>query len=110
MPPDLPVPLPPEAQPVRPGKRALSLKRIWLARALALLVDGVQIVLLPFVMGGAISPIDDVLDVVVAIVLVALLGWHWAFIPAFVTELFPMIDLAPTWTLAVFVATRDRRK
>ena len=86
-----------------------SRRRIWLARAIALAADAVQIVLLPLVMGGAISPVDDILDVAMAIVMIGLLGWHWAFVPAFLAELFPMIDLAPTWTLAVFVATRGRR-
>jgi hypothetical protein len=86
-----------------------SRRRIWLARAIALAADAVQIVLLPFVMGGAMSPVDDILDVGVAIVMIGLLGWHWAFVPAFIAELFPMFDLAPTWTLAVFIATRGPR-
>jgi hypothetical protein len=39
--------------------------------------------------------------------MVALVGWHWAFLPAFALELVPAVDLAPTWTLAVFIATRN---
>jgi hypothetical protein len=44
----------------------------------------------------------------VAAVLVALVGWHWAFLPSFVAELVPGLDLVPTWTVAVWLATRGR--
>jgi hypothetical protein len=35
-----------------------------------------------------------------------LLGWHWAFLPSFVAKVVPDVDLVPTWTVAVLVATR----
>jgi hypothetical protein len=41
-------------------------------------------------------------------ILTLLVGWHWAFLPAFLVELAPGIDLVPSWTLAVFFATRQR--
>ncbi len=41
------------------------------------------------------------LDFAVAAVLVRLLGWHWEFLPAFLAELVPGVDLVPLWTLAV---------
>jgi len=50
---------------------------------------------------GALSPADDVLDIAVAAVLVRLLGWHWEFLPAFLAELVPGVDLVPFWTIAV---------
>jgi hypothetical protein len=50
---------------------------------------------------GAFSPAEDVLDVVVAALLVHLVGWHWEFLPAFAAELVPGVDLVPFWTLAV---------
>jgi hypothetical protein len=37
-----------------------------------------------------------------------LLGFHWAFLPSFVTEAVPWLNLAPLWTLAVALATRGR--
>jgi len=40
---------------------------------------------------------------------VVLLGWHVAFLPAFVVELLPVADLFPTWTIAVLYVTRARR-
>jgi hypothetical protein len=64
--------------------------------------------LIPVFAGGATSIVDDALDVAVGIILTALVGWHWVFLPAFVTEIIPMVDLAPTWTIAVFIATRRR--
>jgi hypothetical protein len=37
-----------------------------------------------------------------------LVGFHIAFIPTFAIETLPIIDLAPTWTIAVLIATRGR--
>ena len=86
----------------------LSPGRVWLARGIAMAADLLQIVLFPYFAEGALSPLDTVMDVVVGVVLVLLVGWHIAFVPTFVVEMLPMADLAPTWTLAVFIATRGR--
>jgi hypothetical protein len=90
-----------------PG-RIPGARRILAARAVALLADALQLGLLPLFVEGALSIVNGVLDVVVAGVLIALVGWHWAFLPAFVAELIPALDLAPTWTVAVLIATRRR--
>jgi len=37
-----------------------------------------------------------------------LVGFHWAFLPTFIAELLPFVDLVPSWTLAVWLATRTR--
>ncbi len=76
------------------------------ARIVAASADLLQIVLLPAFLPGSPSPAADVIDVVVALVMLRLLGWHWAFLPTFVVELLPMVDLVPTWTAAVFLVTR----
>jgi len=90
--------------------RVLSVKltpiRIWLARGLAVAADAIQLGLFPLFAEGAASPINDGLDVMMAIVLTLLIGWHMAFIPTFFIELIPFGDLAPTWTVAVLIATR----
>ena len=86
--------------------RPLSRRRIILARALAVTVDFFQIVVSPVFSLGAASPLDDVLDVATAAGMIGLVGWHWAFLPSFLSELVPVWDLAPTWTIAVFLATR----
>ena len=84
----------------------LTPERIRTARLVALGVDLLQIVLLPAFFPAVLSPAADVLDLAAAIVLIRLLGWHWAFLPTFVAELIPVVGLVPTWTAAVLLATR----
>lgn len=68
---------------------------------LAIAADALQIFVFPLFAEGALSPADDVLDVLVALILLQLLGWHWEFLPAFAGELVPGLDLVPFWTMAV---------
>lgn len=82
--------------------------RVRAAWIIALLADATQIVLLPFT--ATLSTWGDKpLDVVVMLALWRLLGWHWVLLPSFLVELFPYVDVAPTWTLAVWLATRRPR-
>ncbi|HLH05928.1 MAG TPA: hypothetical protein VKW78_01690 [Terriglobales bacterium] len=81
-----------------------KLRTAW---AVAITADIAQWVLFPFFAAGAPSPLDDLLDVAVAIILTRLLGWHWAFLPTFAAELLPGLDLLPTWTAAVFFISRS---
>ncbi len=94
------IPIPPGA-----GKITLTPNRIRTARAIAMLADLAQIVVFPAFSEGALSPVNDALDVGVAVALSALVGWHWAFLPSFLSELIPMWDLVPTWTAAVWYVT-----
>lgn len=71
------------------------------ALVLAMVADAVQIIGFPLFAEGALSPVDDILDVVVAVALLRLIGWHWEFLPSFAAELVPGVDLVPFWTLAV---------
>ena len=82
--------------------------RVWAARGIAVLADVIQIGLAPLFFEGGLSLFDAVLDIFMAGILTWLVGWHWAFLPAFIAELTPGLDLAPSWTLAVIVATRHR--
>jgi hypothetical protein len=79
-----------------------------LAWIIAMAADAIQIVALPFFVEGAMSPADSVLDVLVGLVLIRLLGWHWAFLPSLAAELIPGMDLFPTWTAAVWFVTRQK--
>src|SRR5690242_5199324 len=79
-----------------------------LAWLIAMAADVLQIVAFPLFLEGAFSPAEIGLDLVVAVVLSRLLGWHWAFFPTFAAELIPGFDLFPTWTTAVFFVTRQR--
>ena len=89
-------------EPIRLSPRS----RFRAAMILAMAADALQIFVFPLFAEGALSPTDDVLDLAVAAVLVKLLGWHWEFLPAFVAELVPGVDLVPFWTLAVITVYR----
>jgi len=80
-----------------------------MARTLAVAVDAVQILFLPLFSEGFVSPMNDALDVLAGLVMVWLVGWHWAFLPSFAAELVPGLDLFPSWTTAVWFATRGRK-
>ncbi|HEY2028450.1 MAG TPA: hypothetical protein VGH20_04485 [Myxococcales bacterium] len=73
------------------------------ALAVAAGADVVQFALAPLFGEGFASPFDDVLDIAVGCVLVWLLGFHWALLPAAGAELIPGLDLAPTWTASVLL-------
>jgi len=87
--------------PSNPRKAALTV---------AILADAIQIGVFPFFAQGVLSPLDDLLDIAVAWLLIRLLGWHWAFLPTFIAELVPGLDLVPTWTVAVLYVTHDMPK
>lgn len=84
--------------------------RFGVALVLAVMVDAVQIIGFSMFAEGALSPADDVLDSVAAVILVGLLGWHWEFLPSFLAELVPGVDLVPFWTLAVANVYRKWKK
>jgi hypothetical protein len=82
-----------------------SRSRIRAARVLAVAADALQIFLFPLFGEGFASPVNDLLDMGVALALVQLVGFHWVFLPSIVAESVPGLDLAPTWTAAVLFAT-----
>ena len=88
--------------------KSLKSPELRLAWAIAMAADAIQIAGAPFFAEGAISPADSALDLIVGFLLIRLLGWHWAFLPAFAAELVPGVDLFPTWTAAVWYVTRER--
>ena len=84
--------------------------RLRTALLLAIVADIVQIVVFPLFVEGGASPADDILDLSVAGVLTALLGWHWEFLPSFLAKLVPVVDFVPLWTLAVANVYRKQRR
>ncbi len=85
-------------------------RRKLLARGIAVAADLLQIVVFPGFFPGILSPLNNALDLLVGLAMVRMLGWHVAFLPTFVAELIPFVDLFPTWTLAVLFVTRKRRE
>lgn len=87
-------------------KAPLSQTRIRVAWALALAVDAIQV---PAAASGPAGWLLGAgLDLAAMAAMWALLGFHWAFLPSFVTEAVPWLNLAPLWTVAVALATRGR--
>jgi hypothetical protein len=80
--------------------------RIRLARSIAVSADAMQLGFFPVFAAGFVSVLDIILDVAVCVLLSLLLGFRMWFLPSFLFEGLPLIDLAPTWTIAVFLATR----
>jgi hypothetical protein len=83
-------------------------RRVLLARAIAIAADVVQLGALPLFGAGLVSPLDELLDLAIGAALVAFVGWHVAFLPTFLAELVPLVDIFPTWTAAVFFVTRHK--
>ncbi|HEX3598040.1 MAG TPA: hypothetical protein VHU80_23180 [Polyangiaceae bacterium] len=86
--------------------KALTRDRIRVARGVALAADALQVVLFPLFAGGLPEGADAVLDVAVGAALCWLCGFHAAFLPTFIGEALPTVDLFPTWTVAVLFVTR----
>jgi Kef-type K+ transport system membrane component KefB len=89
--------------------RKLSKERKRVALAIAAAADLAQVFLLPLFGEGGLSPLDDALDLVVAVALVSLVGFRWRTVLAFALELVPGVALFPSWTamVASLPATED---
>ncbi|HTA74199.1 MAG TPA: hypothetical protein VK733_08005 [Gemmatimonadaceae bacterium] len=100
--------------------RTVTPRQVKLAFAVGILADILQLpVNLSFfsvglaTIGGEIplEALDAAIDVVAALLVNRLLGFHWALLPTFALELVPGLDAAPTWTACVaFVAFRRRQR
>jgi hypothetical protein len=86
--------------------KRLTPERVVLARVVAFAADGLQIWLFPLFAGGIAEGADAVLEVVVGLILCGICGFHPAFLPTFIGEALPVIDLFPSWTLATLYVTR----
>jgi hypothetical protein len=84
----------------------LTSGRVATAFALAVVVDGAQLALGP---AGWIMA-DELLDVGTALATGWLLGFHPLLLPTFLIELFPVVDVLPTWTGCVGLLVGLRRR
>jgi len=101
-----PVPPPAHAAPGRgmPERISGDVRKAWMV---ALAADFLQWVLFPFFLGPGLAA-NVAVDLAVGFLLIRWMGWHIAFLPAFVTELVPIANFVPSWTLAMLVVTRMR--
>jgi hypothetical protein len=88
--------------------RSLKSPELRTAWTVAIAADAIQLAAMPLFVAGGISPADVGLDLIVAVILTRLLGWHWAFLPSLMAELVPGLDLFPTWTAALLFVTHER--
>jgi hypothetical protein len=80
--------------------------RIILALAVAIVADGVQLILSPF---GWVGP-DQVIDVIAMALTVWALGFHVLLLPTFVMKVIPGVDELPTWTACVIAVIILRKR
>ncbi len=85
----------------RPAK--LSRARIILALFVAVVADGLQI-LLP------VPPAPEIVDVIAMALTMWLLGFHVLLLPTFVVEFLPLVDMLPTWTGCVIAVIALRKR
>jgi hypothetical protein len=86
----------------------LTRERVWLAFVVAVVADGLQLLLGP--LGWLV--LDEVIDLLAMGLSCWLLGFHPLFLPTFVLQVLPVVDMLPTWTgcVAVVVALRKRQQ
>lgn len=95
---------------MRGGATISAGPRLRLAMILAIVIDVLQMLVFPLFVEGAMAPADDVVDLCTGAAMVALLGWHWEFLPSFGAKLVPGVDLVPLWTLAVANVYRKSKR
>jgi hypothetical protein len=83
-----------------------SRARVAAALGVAVIADGLQLLLGPVGWAG----LDDVIDVVAMGLVTFALGFHVLFLPTFVLELAPVAGMLPTWTGCVLAVAFLRRK
>jgi hypothetical protein len=99
----------------------LSKGRVAAAFAVAIAADVLQFPLTMALVGSILSgiglaaavPIESVdlgIDLVVGVIEVSLLGFHWMLLPTIFLEAVPGLDLVPTWTACVWWVVRSRRR
>jgi len=90
-----------------PASLGISKQRLALAFTIAVLADGLSIVL------TLAPPVEWAVDGATALALFAVLGWQWALLPGLVFEAIPGVSVFPFWVLvvgAVAIGGKRRRR
>ncbi len=82
----------------------LTRTRIVLALTTALIADGLQFISAP------IPFVGQVIDVVAMLLTTWIIGFHLLLLPTFVAEMFPVVDMLPTWTACVIAVIALRKR
>ena len=85
---------------------AMTRLRMVLALVIAVVADGLQLLLGPF--GWAFA--DQAIDVVTMGLISWVIGFHWLLLPTFIVELVPVLEDLPTWTACVIAVIALRRR
>ena len=89
---------------VAAGNKSVTKANAVLAVLVALAADGAQLFLntpIALFFGIGAEAADIAIDVVVAIVVIALIGYSPLLLPTFILEAVPLADAFPTWTACV---------
>ena len=86
-------------------------RRIKLAFVVGVLADILQLPVSLSLLAGFVPAegLDAAIDVLAAVLVNWLLGFHWALVPSFALKLIPVVDVAPTWTACVAFVALQRR-
>lgn len=93
------------------ASHSLTPRRIKAAFAVGVIADILQLPVSLSLLAGFVPAegLDAAIDVVAAVVVNWLLGFHWALLPSFALKLVPILDVAPTWTACVAYVALQRR-
>lgn len=83
----------------------LTRGRIAVALGVAMLADGLQILMGP--LGWTF--VDEIIDVVALALIWRAIGFHVLLLPTFVIEIVPIADMLPTWTGCVVTVLALRK-
>ena len=84
----------------------LTSRRAFVALAIAVIADLLQIILLPL----AWSFSQAAVDVVAMLLVVPVLGFHVLLLPTFLIEFIPGVDMLPTWTGCVIAVLAMKKR
>ena len=82
----------------------LTRTRIVLVLATAVIADVLQFISAP------IPFVGQVIDVVAMLLTTWIIGFHLLLLPTFVAEMFPVVDMLPTWTACVIAVIALRKR